>query len=499
METDLSVMSDGVKTPTPSEERELMMETDSKTVETISSVQPGASQTPQVAKLSDVKKILDSNKEILDKNRTSNKEISVSLQTGAVVVNAPKRNRTRSKAARTRSKNRSLVNPHDRVKDSLQSESPQKRGREVGDTPPSANQPNKKKSGIPGVPPAEYNKDRQSLGSPKTGPKKNKNNRNKRNNKPNSNSNSSSLGQTACSNQNAGQSVPPATTKSQSTGSENLADDLSKPSASNTSSDANEANIQDVEMIDDKEETPDSYAMVAKSMCVAIIDQDHPGQMRLLDQKRFDKLNTLLTDTILSQAGKNIALPEIEETRLHSGAMRVRCTNAETRQWLEKYVPAIDKKSLWHGANLVVIAFSDIPKPHKFNVWIQGIKKKPKDIFTLLEIQNKGTVNTKSWTVLRNETKADGTSMTIGVAQDSFEMLRANSNKLYCGMGKALFTIVKSCKENKTLLQSKAGTSTGTSNTVATESESVQETPNITEKMDTNATETTNTEENKHS
>lgn len=41
--------------------------------------------------------------------------------------------------------------------------------------------------------------------------------------------------------------------------------------------------------------------------------------------------------------------------------------------------------------------------------------------------------------------------MTIGVGQDSFETLQTRSNSLYCGMGRAVFTIVKGCKENKTI------------------------------------------------
>lgn len=41
--------------------------------------------------------------------------------------------------------------------------------------------------------------------------------------------------------------------------------------------------------------------------------------------------------------------------------------------------------------------------------------------------------------------------MTIGVGQDSFDTLKTRANSLYCGMGKALFTVVKSCKENQTV------------------------------------------------
>lgn len=49
--------------------------------------------------------------------------------------------------------------------------------------------------------------------------------------------------------------------------------------------------------------------------------------------------------------------------------------------------------------------------------------------------------------------------MTIGVGQDSFDSLR-NTNTLYCGMCKAIFTVVKGCKENQALLQPNATATT---------------------------------------
>lgn len=155
----------------------------------------------------------------------------------------------------------------------------------------------------------------------------------------------------------------------------------------------------------------------------------------------------------MSQIGKNITLPEIDDTRLHIGTMRIRCTEPATIAWLEKYVPTIDEKKLWKGARLVVIDFKDIPRPHKFNVWIRGMKKSPQDIFSLLEQQNKSRgITTKSWTVLHSKYENGGASMTIGVGQESFDILQQNSNTLYCGMNRAIFTMVKGCKENRAML-----------------------------------------------
>lgn len=218
--------------------------------------------------------------------------------------------------------------------------------------------------------------------------------------------------------------------------------------------------------------------------------------MQLLDQNRFDKINTQLTNAIMSMIGKDAELPAFDDTRLHGGAMRVRCANTYTRKWLETNVSKLDAKTLWPGAKLVAIDFKNIPKPHKFNVFFRGIQKSPKDIFSLLETQNKGIV-TKSWSVLHCGQKDGGTQMTIGVGQDSFDTLRTRSNTLYCGMGRAIFTVVKNCKENQALSQN-ATVTNETDATKATnrenpkqmqrsEDELTQSNANVMEKTDASA------------
>lgn len=133
--------------------------------------------------------------------------------------------------------------------------------------------------------------------------------------------------------------------------------------------------------------------------------------------------------------------------------MRVRCANKDTRLWLEKYIPTLDRKKLWPGVKLVVINFKDMPKPYKFNVWFRGMKASAQDLFLLLERSNKGII-TKSWSALSHEQRQDGTHMTIGVGQESFDVLRQKSNTLYCGLGKAVFKMVHHCKANQARLHS---------------------------------------------
>lgn len=302
-----------------------------------------------------------------------------------------KKNHTRTKAKRT------IASVNQRTLEGT----PSKRGREEGGTPPSAHQPNKKIDNIL-KPPA---KQKQSFGF------KNNVDESKQSN----------------------DSVPPAPEQGQSIGSEENAlassslPNAQAPPVSNieqsTGSEANPINLTDNE--------DETYASVSK-LCKCIIDQRQPDSMTLLNQQRFDILNSQLIDLMMSQMCKNITLPEIDDARLHIGTMRIRCTNPSTIDWLVKYVPTIGEKKLWKGAKLVVIDFKDIPKPYKFNVWIRGIKKSPKDIFMLLEKQNPNRgITTKSWTVLHSKFENGGTSMTIGVGHESFEFLQQNPNSLY--------------------------------------------------------------------
>lgn len=394
----------------------------------------------------------------------STSQQTVSSNDNAVDKGVRNRSRERSKRQRNAAKQLAKVRQTDTGNDS--SSTPGKRGRDSGETPPSV-----------------------------THPKKNRRRNKKKGNfqlvqDPNVDNNSQ---QTVCSNASAAAPVPPASATLQSSGSGAAASIVSTPTAAtvgNPSSDCQpkqqtEHNVIDnVPSIEQDTQGQQSYAEVANNLCVAVIDQRGSGTMTLLDQKRFDTLYTLITDKVLSQAGKNISPPNFEDTRLHSGSMRVRCADFNSRQWLEKFVPTLDKKKLWKDASLVVINFSDIPKPHKFNVFVRGLRKSAHDVFRLLETQNKG-ITTKSWTALACEYKNGGTSMTIGVGQESFETLRQRSNQLFCGMGKATFTLVKGCKENRNALQQNAvparkpsgGTTAGPNATVSKNSDAGEPDP----------------------
>lgn len=475
METD-----DGNEVITASQEAELLHEKQTSALN-VTAAPPAegiSANAPKPANLSDLKRMIESN------GNFTGGELLMSLQIGEVIVTKPHRSRSRDKARRleAKSQSKSNVNPHERVKDDLVSGTP-KRGRDTGGTPPSANQPKKKMHGDL----QETNVDHESNTLSKKEKKRLKNKMRRRNKTLSSNKNAGNQTEAA-------KSVPPLASVPKSIGSDTAATGGSQPNAGNQSaamtpapSVAPESHSSGADVgaatdnqsralplgggtvkphgqtvnINEDGEPPLSYAQVVDNLCVAIIDERRPGNMQLLDQARFDKLNTLLTDTIMSMIGSKTELPAFDDTRLHGGAMRVRCANTYTRTWLKTNVSKLDVKKLWPGAKMVMIDFKDLPKPHKFNVIFRGILKSAKDIFSLLQTQNPGII-TKSWSVLHCAQKNGGTHMTIGVGQDSYETLRAHSNSLYCGMGKAIFTAVKSCKVNQLSTQKAAASTRAT-------------------------------------
>lgn len=326
-----------------------------------------------------------------------------------------RKNRSRSTARRTLAKS---------AQSHLRDDDTPKRGRESGGTPPSAQQPSKigkqgdlktNKSHKPAVTSNEtkvsatpVQQTEQSFGAKNDG---------------------------EFSGSQSNVSAPPAT-KSQLPGT-----------------DSNQIEHMDTFDTVNTENDTETFASVVNNLCVAIVDRRSNDSILLMDQKRFDLLSSAMTDKIIEHAGKNMKLPAIEDSRFFTGTMRVRCANNDTRLWLEKYIPTLDRKKLWPGAKLVVINFRDMPKPYKFNVWFRGMKASAQDLFLLLERSNKGII-TKSWSALAHEQKQDGTHMTIGVGQESFDVLRQKANTLYCGLGKAVFKMVHHCKANQAMLHS---------------------------------------------
>lgn len=442
-------LNDGAKSPTPSEEATLLHETGENVSD--SKLPPKKEKKRGIANLGDIKRIINAN------DQGSSDDLTISLNTGEVIKKLPNKRRIRNRTSnqRTDAKNggKSNVNPHDRVKnDDPASSSSSKRTMEHGDTPPnviqSAKKPNVDKLGTPVTTEVKQSNTESKTdsvelaanrGNQLSGSDESKSSRKRKRAKR-------SKAQKAGENQTSSSKETPANQNTQSSGSGTSSVNSNQPITSDE--------VQTHEKPSDANDDA-TFAETVKSYCMAIIDQRTPGQMQLLNDDKVNKINALLTDIMFTSAGSSNVMPAFEDTRLHSGAMRLRCANEYTLKWLERTIPTLDNKKLWTGAKLVLIAFKDIPKPHKFNVVVRNVQKSPKDIFVLLEKQNVG-ISTKSWTVLSHYKKGNDTHMTIGVGQDSFDALRGQSNSLYCGMGKALFYIVKKCTENQNMLHSRA-------------------------------------------
>lgn len=453
---------EGVEETISSSQEAILLDSGSEMNAATNSTANTVNNEPRAAKLSEIKNILEANAQ------SNSNELTISLQTGEVIQILPthKSSRNRSSSKKSAAKLKcgvSNVNPHDRVKADTEPSKTPKRVREHGDTPPSANQKPKKCNnlGTPNI--GEGQKSTGDSHREKPGDGANSNVRStgsklsQRQRRRNAKQRKAQL---------AGQTQPLLRTETPDHSNDQLTGSLPNLTVSAQQSVPSGTTPQSGPDATHDPTAPAkiTYADVVNSLTMAIIDQRQPGQMQVLNQERFNKINSLFTDIMLSPAESNTEMPMFDDTRLHSGAMRLRCANDQTRQWLERIVPTLDTKKLWSGAKLVVMDFKDIPKPHKFNVIFRSISKSPKDIFNLLEKQNKG-ISTKSWTVLSHTKRDNDTHMTIGVGQDSFDVLLERSNSLFCGMGKAIFTAVKSCKENKSKLQNRAATNSDSNST----------------------------------
>lgn len=188
-----------------------------------------------------------------------------------------------------------------------------------------------------------------------------------------------------------------------------------------------------------------TYADVAKEELVtlAIIDSRKDDGYAMMSQIQYSKLQGAINSYMLQQLEKGGRAPIFEESRLAGGTMRVRCAVA-SKMWLESHIPRMETRDLWPGAQLMVTEFSRIPKPFKYNAWFPGMYSKPRDIFRMLELKNQG-INTKGWSVVNHESKRkEGTNMIIGVDHDSFRLIKIHNGLLFCGIGgKASFKLVK--------------------------------------------------------
>lgn len=475
---------DDVSTPTSSQEVKLL--NDGNATSSNATNLRGKEKT--TANLKDVKCIIDAN------NCGRSGELTISLDTGEVIIKpSTKRNRNRTSHQRAIAKNggNSNVNPHDRINDS-KSKNGSKRTIEHGDTPPNVVQTAKQQRTAAMGTPVTAETQRNGNDSEK---ESQTSAADRGNQLPGSNASESEAKSAPkrkrakkSKNKNAENSTAPEGSETPVNTSIQLFGSKTSGAASNQPFASNEANTHKNPSDANDDNT---YAGAVKGNSMAIIDQRAPGQMQLLNDDKFNKLSALLTDIMFSSAGSSEEMPAFEDTRLHSGAMRLRCANEFTLKWLERVVPTLDPKKLWSGAKLVLIAFKDLPKPYKFNVVIRNVKKSPKDIFTLLEKQN-GGIQTRSWTVLSHHKRGNDTYMTIGVGQDSFDALSGQSNTLFCGMGKALFTLVKGWKENKNMLHTSAKVNSNSTTVVdqsSTQQNSGRSIPTVVEHMDTNVEE----------
>lgn len=190
------------------------------------------------------------------------------------------------------------------------------------------------------------------------------------------------------------------------------------------------------------QKTPTTTANVVQEsiLLVAIVDVAANGNIKPLDVHKSDLLLKHLNNRTFAALESRSFLPTFSETRNIGIAMRMRCTNKTSRDWLEATIAGM--KPLWEFANLIVIDFKDLPKPNVVNAWFVGCEQPTASILAMLEAVNPG-VSTHSWSVTQRLKTEKGITLKLGLDDDSLAQLESRDLKLFFGAVVAPFYIVK--------------------------------------------------------
>lgn len=200
--------------------------------------------------------------------------------------------------------------------------------------------------------------------------------------------------------------------------------------------------------------TPTYSNVVSETvLTVAVIDLASDGTVVPLSDGRGDRLLKAQNDKTFDSLNAGVFLPAFDDTRDIGTAIRMKCTNAATRQWLVEATRGLT--NMWRDANIVVIDYRDLPKPHKVNAWFPGCDKPTSQILRMLEALNSG-LNTTSWSVIRRKASDKGLSLSLAIDDESLEALRSKNFKLYFGVVTAVFYLLEKKKQpNNTEVQTK--------------------------------------------
>lgn len=202
-------------------------------------------------------------------------------------------------------------------------------------------------------------------------------------------------------------------------------------------------------------------AMKDGPLSMAVINAREDDGYTAVTPAQYQILQQAITMHMLKTLGKERGPPPtFEESRLTGGVLKVKCTT-ESKGWLVHNVPKIQTKDLWPEAKLKVVEFNRIPKPFKYFVKVPGGISKTGEVFKLLELQNPG-VKTDGWAIIRRDVNENrNISLIVGVDLDSFNYIREKNGQLFCGLGRASFTIIKGSvpKATTTSTQGRVATS----------------------------------------
>ncbi|XP_055621656.1 putative mediator of RNA polymerase II transcription subunit 26 [Toxorhynchites rutilus septentrionalis] len=127
---------------------------------------------------------------------------------------------------------------------------------------------------------------------------------------------------------------------------------------------------------------------------MAVASKDHP--VTFLTKEQCNTIKSAILKQVVQQ--KDAAFkPRFEDCVLASGYLLVRCSDHQTRQWLEKIIPTLD---LWKDASVKVMSEKKLLNVDEFvGSFTDSLKDSNKEIFDFVECQNDG-ISTSKWKVV---------------------------------------------------------------------------------------------------
>lgn len=186
---------------------------------------------------------------------------------------------------------------------------------------------------------------------------------------------------------------------------------------------------------------------IEQSLTVAIFDSSAQGIRVPMDKRKYDKLYESINNAIFSDISGDelVDLPTFGENKHFRGVMKVECSDAEAKSWLEDIIERT--KPLWQDMHLKVVDFDELPQQNRVLGRFPKCKLSIEQIHHIISAMNL-QLNVDCWTILSSKITENDVHVNFLIDNSQLDMLRARNFKLNFGVGCAIFKDV-SMKQEK--------------------------------------------------